>query len=98
MNLKKLNVTEARKPVIIDAVTKAMNLQPEHMRDIYGSILSSLNTLSGKTLLIPAQVGILVHSLKTCGDGSPECQAILDQMTMTRREYHAKHPETVPAF
>lgn len=91
MNLKKLTVTGSRKAAIESAVTKAMALQPEHMHGIYESILSAVQAPSGRTLLIPSQVRVLVHSMRSCGDGSPDCKAVLDQMTMTRREYQAAY-------
>lgn len=94
MTLKKIDISGTRRGVLANAVSEAMLAQPEDMRFIYDTILKSIANSGDKLLLIPSQANVAIHSLRTCGDGSDDCVRLLDQLSLTRKAYREKYPET----
>ena len=87
---KKLDISGRKAGILTDALQGVSDGLPHEMRHVYGGIIRRIQDAgaNGKIFLNDAQQSVVRNALDKLVD--PDAEDMLDQLTMTRREYRAK--------
>ncbi len=93
-DIKKLDLTDERREILTLALSDAANVHDQWTRKIHDHTLAQLEeTTADRIMLTAAQQCIVVSAvgqyMTLYGDASGVAHSIIDQLTMTRKEYAA---------
>ena len=92
LTIRKLSLDDARKAVLLTALTETEQAEPPYARDIYKWTKDQLGTAFDRIMLSAAQVGIVKVSLERYQRAHGECQEadlMLKQLDMNRKDWNA---------